>query len=298
MTRNAWRLGTIATIGLLAAAGCSSNDLSQRGSLSPTRLSLSQGTAPIAASVATAIVADLVGEDHGRIELTMVDSLIVHVSQVDVLPESLLIQCFPPRGDSAHGFRPMPPESLPHGMPPRPDGCGPHRGMGPMGPGIGGGFGGGRFGFPPIHPDSLRPDSGWGRRANQWYTLDVVGGGHLDLRNLPADSASALTFASGSLPAGDYGAARLFITDATIWFNTPILADSGGITLKADTGYTVRFPRMADRMGIATGAGFTVPEGGGTVSLIFDANATIAGAGVNDSGQVMILPVLRPRHPR
>ncbi len=222
------------------------------------------------------------------------DSLIVHVDRVDVLPESLLAACFPPRGDSARGFRPMHPDSGP--LPPMPmGGCGHQRG-GPMGPDHGMRPGGGRPGFPPIPGDSLRPDSGWGRHASQWYTLDVAGDGRLDLVHLPTESAGGLLLASGDLPAGDYGAARLLISDATIWFNTAITTDSG-VTLEAGVGYAVELPRMAERMGIATGAGFTIPEGGGTVSLVFDANATLAGAHVTSDGRVVLRPVIRPRAP-
>jgi len=296
MTQTSRWLGAVAAVALAASAGCSGAETAgSSAALSPTSLSLAQGVAPAASSIASSLVADFAGGFGGRIHLSDVDSLIVHVSSVEVLPESLLVQCFPPMGDPQHGFRPMPPDRRPDSLPPPPAACavrGRGTTAGPLDPGPGGG----RFTFPPIPPDSLCPDSGWGRREDQWYTLDVQGDGHLDLLHLPADSASALMLASGDLPAGDYGAARLFLSDATIWFNTPIIA--GADTLKADTGYSVRLPRLADRMGFVTDAGFTVPEGGGTVSLIFDANATLAGAVVTDSGQVVIVPILAPRHPR
>ena len=67
------------------------------------------------------------------------------------------------------------------------------------------------------------------------------------------------------------------------------------MTLQPGTGYAVELPRMAERMGIATGAGFAIPEGGGTVSLVFDAAATIAGAHVTSDGRVVLRPVIRPR---
>lgn len=287
MPRSGRRFAPVTVITLLAVASCSP-DADRLADLVPARLSLAQGSTALAAASAQLFLSVSGG---GRIDLASVDSLIVHVDRVEVLPESLLALCFPPRGDLARGFRPLHPDrGL---MPPRPEGCGHHRG-GPMGPGRGMGVGGGRFGFPPIPGDSLRPDSGWGHHANQWYALDVEGDGRLDLVHLPTESAGGLTLASGDLPAGAYGAARLFISDATIWFNTAITTDSG-VTLAAGTGYPVELPRLAERMGIATGAGFTIPAGGGTVSLVFDAAATIAGAHVTSDGRVVLRPVIRPR---
>ncbi len=295
----------LAVAGLAGAAACSNNDAALSGSaLQHAQLSIAQGSSPAMASLASNILYDLDG--GGRIRLSMVDSLIVHVSEVDVLPDSLLRQCFPVRGDSAHGFRPMDPDSgrdsverdsIEQHRPPECRGPG---GMGPMGPGLGGGFGGGRFGFPHFDPDSLRPDSGFGRKASDWFTLDVVGDGRLDLVHLPTDSTHALILASGTVPPGDYGAARLLLKDATVYFDTTVTLtdeDSTVFTFKPDTGYSVKFPRMEQKFGFVTNAGFTIPQGGGNVDLIFDAGLTVTGLRANDSGQVMIRPVLRPaRH--
>jgi hypothetical protein len=282
MSRSSRRFG-VYIVAALAATGC--DDGASTADLVPATVRLVQGSAldGAAASLVTSLTAG------GRIELSLVDSLIVHVTRVDVLPDSLILRCHPPVGDSVSGFRPMRGDSGPN----RP-GCRGRGPNGPMGPGLGGGFGGGRFGFPPIQPDSMRPDSGWGRRQSQWYSLAVAGDGRLDLVNLPVEASAGLLLASGDVPAGDYGAARLFISDATIWLNTPVTTDSG-VTLQADTGYTVMLPRMVDRMGIATGEGFTIPDGGGTVALVFDAGATIGAAGVRDDGTVMLRPVIRPR---
>lgn len=282
MSRSSKRIGVF-MVAALATAGC--DNRASTADLVPTTVRLVQGSAleGVAASLVTSLTAG------GRIELSLVDSLIVHVTRVDVLPDSLILRCHPPVGDSVSGFHPMRGDS----GPPRPA-CRGRGHNGPMGPGMGGGFGGGRFGFPPIRPDSMRPDSGWGRHQSQWYSLTVDGDGRLDLVNLPVAASAGLLLASGEVPAGDYGAARLFISDATIWLNTPVTTDVG-VTLQADTGYTVSLPRMADRMGIATGAGFTIPDGGGTVALVFDASATIGGAGVRDDGTVVLRPVIRPR---
>ncbi|OGU00652.1 MAG: hypothetical protein A2085_07290 [Gemmatimonadetes bacterium GWC2_71_10] len=288
MPRSGRRFAPVTLATLLAVTSCTAPD--RTADLVPTRLLLAQGSSALDAPAAQLAPGSAEG---GRIDLASVDSLIVHVERVEVLPESLLALCFPPRGDSAHGFRPMHPDSGGGPPPPMPMGCGQGH-DGPMGPGMGMGHGGGRFGFPPIPGDSLRPDSGWGHHASQWYTLDVEGDGRLDLVHLPTESAGGLTLASGDLPAGDYGAARLFVTAATIWFNSAITTDSG-VTLQPGTGYAVELPRMAERMGIATGAGFAIPEGGGTVSLVFDAAATIAGAHVTSDGRVVLRPVIRPR---
>ncbi len=290
---------------LAGMAACSKYDASLSGSSSASlqhvQLSLSGTAAPVAAALAQNILYDMDG--GGRIKLSMVDSLIVHVSEVDVLPDSLLRQCFPVRGDSTHGFHPMDPddssEAARDSMSHRPAEC---RGgdMGPMGPGFGGGFGGGQFGRPHFDPDSLRPDSGFGHKASDWFALKVVGDGHLDLVHLPTDSVHALVLASDSVPPGNYGAARLFLKDATIYLDTTITLtaeDSAQVTFKADTGYAVKFPRMAQRFGFVTNAGFTVPNGGGNVDLIFDAGTTLAGIRVNDDGQIVVRPLVSPRHP-
>lgn len=288
MSRFGWRLGPVTAIGILALTSCS-DGTTPAPALVPTQVAMIEGTS-IAPAPGVLFVADAAG---GRIDAADVDSLIVHVTRVEVLPESLLTVCYPPVGDSAHGFRPLRPDSSGVGLPPQPPACMRHR-YGPMGPGLGMGFGGERFAFRHMHGDSLRPDSGWGRRADQWYTLAVVGDGRLDLVNLPA---AGLALASGDLPPGDYGAARLFVADATIWFNTAIVTDSG-VTLQPDTGYTVKLPGMVGRIGIATGESFTIGEGGGTVTLVFDTEATLANVTVSDSGQVVLHPVMRARFGR
>jgi hypothetical protein len=148
---------------------------------------------------------------------------------------------------------------------------------------------------PRTHGDSLLPpDSGWGSRPNQWYSLTVVSGGRIDLMHLPTDTTHGLLLASDTIPAGAYGAARLIISDATLWLNTAVTT-ANGVTLQPNTGYTVELPhRGGEPMGIMTNAGFTVPSGGGNVVLIFDASQMFATPIVTDSGKVVLGPVLRP----
>ena len=261
-----------------------------------------------AGEISRAVAAQLVSEmTGGRVPPSAVDSLMVTVTRVDVLPDSVLAACRPPEGDSAHGFHPGPPG----------DAGGPFGVSGPRGNGACDAWRAGHrmFGPPPggwgppdsvtsldrpddprTHDDSLLPpDSGWGSRADEWYSLSVVGGGRVDLMHLPTDTASGLLLASDTVPAGDYGAARLVISDATLWLNTAVTTEDG-VTLKADTGYGVELPHRGDEpMGIMTNAGFTVPDGGGNVVLIFDANQMFGTPIVTDSGKVLLGPMLRPR---
>jgi hypothetical protein len=127
-----------------------------------------------------------------------------------------------------------------------------------------------------------------------WFTLDLIGSGRLDLVHLPTDSANGLILASGDVPSGDYRHVRLEISDATIWFNTPVTAWNG-LTFKADTGYSVLIP-SAQQTGLKTDAGLTVPDGGGDVTLIFDTDATIRGALVTGSGKIVVVPVMHSWH--
>jgi hypothetical protein len=230
-----------------------------------------------------------------RIRLSAIDSLVVIVTRVDVLPDSEIHRCHPPVGDSVHGFRPgdnidgprPPAEGGPGGMMGPGRGRGPH-GCHPRGPR-------GPHDHPP-RPDSLvPPDSGWGSMQRHWYSLTVVGSGKLDLLALPTDSTSGLVLASGSLPVGEYGAARLIVSSAKIWFDTTITT-SAGFTFQPNTAYDVKLPMRRDSiMGIMTNAGFTLSTGGADVVLGFDPNTTIGGAGVNAAGEIVIRPVLKPR---
>ena len=292
---------------LLGAASLSScmNGAEAASSASSVRASVSlAGANAIASAVTSELAADFAG---GRVPLASVDSLIVTVTRVDVLPDSVLAACRPPLGDSLGGFHAGPPDDT-GGMPgmagPRGGGACEgwregHRMMGPP-PGADGPpdsvvtFS--RPDDPRTHDDSLLPpDSGWGSKARQWYSLAVVGGGRIDLFHLPTDTARGLLLASDTVPAGDYGAARLIISDATIWFNTAVTTRDS-VTLQPNTPYTVELPhRGGGAMGIMTDAGFTVPSGGGNVVLIFDAKRMFALPIVTDSGKVVLGPMLRPR---
>lgn len=126
-----------------------------------------------------------------------------------------------------------------------------------------------------------------------WDTLDIVGGGHLDLIHLPTDAGSGLTVASGTLPPGTYRHVRVFVTGPMIFFNTPIVTPTGD-TLKKDVGYPVIIT-SADATGAAikTDESFTVPTGGGNVPLFFDADDTIRHVRVTGDGKIIIPPTIR-----
>jgi hypothetical protein len=222
-----------------------------------------------------------------KIRRSAIDSLIVTVTKVQVLPDPDVERCHPPVGDSINGFHPGD------------DDCGGDGHGGPMGPGS---FGPG--GPPPSgddgphehpdRPDSLvPPDTGWGSHAREWFTLDVVSGGHLNLLALPTDTTNGIVLASASLPIGEYNAARLIVTSATIYFDTTFTT-ANGFTFKADTGYTVTLPVRDSVMGIMTKAGFTLSALSPTVVLAFDPRTMINGAIVSASGQILIRPVLHP----
>ena len=245
------------------------------------------------AALGAALLSDTGSDDTlhfggARIRRSMIDSLVVDVSQVQVLPDSEIHRCHPPMGDSATGFHPGPREDGEHGGgpmgPPRGD-CGrPH-------------FDGDEH--PPFADSITPPDSGWGSHANQWYTLDVTGNGHLNLLALPTDTSAGIILASGTLPVGQYGAARLLITSAKIYFDSTWTSPQG-FTFQANTAYDVTLPsRGAGRpQGIMTKAGFTLTSSGSDVVLVFDPEATLGGAVVTGTGQIIIRPTLAPHHRR
>jgi hypothetical protein len=288
-----------AAVALLSGCTGGSDAASSAVPSARTTISLARVALPATAVAGAALSG---GTGGGRIDPSYIDSLFVTVTRIDVLPDSLLAACRPPVGDPVHGFRPGERGQVPGGV-----------GMTPPWAGVPCGRGLGRYGwrqpgfpgmgriFPrPDEPRTLQdsllpPATGWGSRRDEWYSVDVTENGRIDLFDLPTDSASALVLAADMLPAGDYWAARLIVSDATVWFNTAFTGDDG-MTLKPDTGYAVELPhRPGGEEGIMTTAGFTVPSGGGTIVLIFDASQMLSGAVVTHDGKVVLAPMLRPR---
>ena len=274
--------GTMAAA--VVAVGCSTDATRRTSGASQTNLSISQGSLPALASAALGFSADLNDGPPGPIDPAKVDSLIVMVDSVEVLPDSLL----------AHRHR-----GEPWG-PPGADSEVERMGGGPLGPGghhdgdgrhFPFGEGGLRDSLRLRDSTMLRDSLGWGHLDEDWYTLAVSGSGHLDLMHLPTDTASGLLLAVGTVPAGSYRGARLFVSDARIYFNAVIASRDSAVTFKPDTGYTVTIP-SGEHAGIRTRAGFTIPEGATDVVLIFDIGATVRHAVALHDGRILIVPVL------
>jgi hypothetical protein len=123
-----------------------------------------------------------------------------------------------------------------------------------------------------------------------WISLQVVSGGRVDLLNLPTEDAQGIVLATGDVPPGDYHLVRLVIASGEIWLNTELVTPHGD-TLPANTAIPVFFPSG----GVMILTDFTVPEGGGDVALVFDADETFAHVVITGDGRVMVTPVLHHR---
>jgi hypothetical protein len=187
---------------------------------------------------------------RGPIDPSLVDSLMVTVTKVEVLPDP---QHFEFGEKFAWG--------------------GPNKGQGGHGPHR---FGEGTF-------------------DGDWYSLEVVGDGRIDLMHLPAETESGLIIATGEIPPGVYSHLRLFVLDATIWFNSAIERPNG-VPFEPDVGYEVVIP-FVEETGIKTRMDLEVPEGGGEIVLVFDNGDMMARAVASGNGEIIVAPVLwsKPR---
>jgi Domain of unknown function (DUF4382) len=133
----------------------------------------------------------------------------------------------------------------------------------------------------------------WEQSERDWTSLDIVGSGVLDLVHLPDSATVGLTVASGMLPPGTYRHVRLFVTQPMIYFDTTFVTPAGD-TLQAGVGYPVIIP-SADSTGAAirTDESFTVPTGGGNVSLYFDRDDTVRHIVITGDGKIVVPPVIR-----
>ncbi|HEX9729074.1 MAG TPA: DUF4382 domain-containing protein [Gemmatimonadales bacterium] len=129
-----------------------------------------------------------------------------------------------------------------------------------------------------------------------WETLTLDAGATIDLMALPAEGASPIVIASGTIAAGEYRKVRLFISDATISFKGPLTV--GQATFDAATDYPVTIPSGA-QTGIKTDVGFTVTAGEdaatNAVDVLFDPSATFGNVTATGSGTITMSPVLRAR---
>jgi hypothetical protein len=296
MRHRTWsKLTWVTLAAAVAAAGCSTDATRTSNGAAQTNLSISQGSLPALASAALGFSADVADGPPGLIDPAHVDSLIVTVDSVEVLPDSLLAW--------QHRCR--------HWGPPGSDTDADAMGGGPTGPVGDGqhcdgqhhdgehhdgpfGEGGMRDSLRLRDSTELRDSLGWGKLDEDWYRLTLLpaGSGHLDLMHLPTDTASGLQLAVGTVPAGSYGGARLFVSGAKIYFDTVITSRDSAVTFKPDTGYTVTFP-SGEHSGIKTRAGFTILEGATDVVLIFDVGAMVRHAVALRDGRILIAPVLR-----
>jgi hypothetical protein len=126
-------------------------------------------------------------------------------------------------------------------------------------------------------------------RHDDWYALDVLANGEIDLMALPVEEGDGLVLAAGEIPAGEYKHARLFVSSATIRFNETIERPSG-VVFEAGEYYEVYVP-SADVSGIKTQAGFIVSEGTSEVVLAFDGEATLRHVVVTAEGTIVVPPV-------
>ncbi|HEX9631380.1 MAG TPA: DUF4382 domain-containing protein [Gemmatimonadales bacterium] len=127
-----------------------------------------------------------------------------------------------------------------------------------------------------------------------WVSLDVEDV-RFDLLALPTTDETGIVLVTGELPVGDYLRVRLFVTDPMVWFNTPIQLGQA-FTFDPDVGYDVFIP-SGDQTGIKTDQGFSIPEGGGDVTLVFDENASLANVAATGNGRVILAPVIRVNNP-
>jgi hypothetical protein len=134
---------------------------------------------------------------------------------------------------------------------------------------------------------------GDGTHDGDWYSLEVVGNGRIDLMHLPGEEGDGLIIAAGEIPPGVYSHLRLFVSEAVIWFNAAIERPNG-VLFEADVGYEVVIPSV-DETGIKTKLGFEVPEGGGEIVLVFDTENMMARAIASGSGEIIVAPVLRSK---
>ncbi len=289
------RIGWMALVATAALAACGTDTARTAGNAAQVNLSVSQGSLAGVAASAVGFSADWVGGPGGLLDPRHVDSLIVLVDSVQVLPDSLLAlahrcESWGPPGSGTDTA---------------------HMGGGPTGPGeegggehcVGGGegehedgpfhMGGMRDSIRMRDSTELRDSLGWGGLDEDWFhlTLLVSGSGHLDLMHLPTDTANGLHLAVGTVPAGSYRGARLFVSSAKIYFDTTLTSRDSMVTFKPDTGYTVTIP-SGERAGIRTRAGFTIASGATEVVLVFDVGTMVRHAVALRDGRILIVPVL------
>lgn len=109
-------------------------------------------------------------------------------------------------------------------------------------------------------------------------TFNVTGGGTINLLALPAAAGSGIQIAHGMIPTGTYSNLRLVFADnAMITFKRDVTVGGGpnAMTYKAGTAYPLRIGGE-DRNEIKIPmASFDIGQGPNTISLTFDADASV-----------------------
>lgn len=138
-------------------------------------------------------------------------------------------------------------------------------------------------------------DSADSANDGAWQSVALGSPVTVDLTTLPTDSASAIVLASGTVPTGDYGMVRLFVTNPTITFKGPISL-GGAVSFDGGTAYSVTIPSEA-QTGIKTHVMFSVTAGtsgaGNAAYLMFNPSATYANVTATGAGGITLAPVIQ-----
>jgi hypothetical protein len=143
---------------------------------------------------------------------------------------------------------------------------------------------------PSSDPD---PDPDQDECCGYWTHLPLDESVVINLMALPTEDDSVFVFAEGELPIGEYQKIRIYVGDASVWFNTD--QSKGKAEFLPDTEYTVTVPsgRLNTNVGLTIeddGAGAPVP-----VSLVFDPAMTFQNVHTTGSGKVILTPQFRLR---
>ena len=120
-----------------------------------------------------------------------------------------------------------------------------------------------------------------------WQTVKPSSALPIDLLDLPGVSA-ALDLGTVLLETGACKA-RLFLTDPKISFVNAVVV--GQASFDAGTEYNVTIP-SGSQTGLKADGSCDVPSGGTTVTLAFDANATVGTIATTGSGSILLSPVI------
>ncbi|MDP9349150.1 MAG: DUF4382 domain-containing protein, partial [Gemmatimonadota bacterium] len=138
----------------------------------------------------------------------------------------------------------------------------------------------------------LRADSA---RRDTVVTLNVTGGGKVNLLALPTKATDGLQLARGTLPAGTYSNLRLVFDSATITLNKDVTVGGGpqATTYKKDTAYplTLSGGKGESSLKVPTGTFTVTKDAGATVSVAFSGGESVRKVIVTPQ-EIRMTPVL------